>query len=54
MKVYVVLECCNSVTQEWCLQHDWNQFIDPRSGGFIRCSKCGMERDCEDPDGDLG
>lgn len=34
--------------------HDWQEFIDPRSGGFVRCCKCGAERDCEDPDGDLG
>jgi hypothetical protein len=36
------------------LGHDWEEFIDPRSGGFIRCKRCGAERDCEDPDGDLG
>lgn len=34
--------------------HDWQAFIDPQSGGFARCSRCGAERDCEDPDGDLG
>jgi hypothetical protein len=34
--------------------HDWQEFIDANSGGFIRCSRCGAERDCEDPDGDLG
>lgn len=39
---------------EWCYDHDWQPFIDPRSGGFVRCSHCGKEQDCEDPDGDLG
>jgi len=33
--------------------HDWQEFIDPNSGGFVRCRKCGAEQDCEDPDGDL-
>lgn len=37
-----------------CDGHDWHEFIDPNCGGFIRCSKCGKEIDCEDPDGDLG
>ncbi len=39
---------------EWCYDHDWQELIDPQSGGFIRCSKCNLTRDCEDPDGDLG
>ena len=34
--------------------HDYESFIDPNSGGFIRCKDCGHEVDCEDPDGDLG
>lgn len=34
--------------------HDYQPFIDPRSGGFIRCKDCGKEVDCEDPDGDMG
>lgn len=34
--------------------HDFEEFIDPQSGGFIRCLDCGKEVDCEDPDGDLG
>lgn len=34
--------------------HDFKEFIDPNSGGFIRCKDCGKEVDCEDPDGDLG
>ncbi len=37
-----------------CRQHDYQEFIDPHSGGFIRCRKCGKEIDCEDPDEDLG
>lgn len=36
------------------LGHDWEEFIDPNSGGFICCKNCGESRDCEDPDGDLG
>lgn len=39
---------------EWCLDHEWKEYIDPRSGGFKRCMKCGLDIDCEDPDGDLG
>lgn len=31
--------------------HDYQEFIDPKSGGFIRCKDCGHEVDCEDPDG---
>ena len=34
--------------------HDYQEFIDPDSGGFVRCKDCGKEVDCEDPDGDLG
>lgn len=34
--------------------HDYAEFIDPRSGGFMRCKRCGHAVDCEDPDGDLG
>ncbi len=34
--------------------HDYEEFIDPHSGGFIRCKRCGKTIDCEDPDGDLG
>jgi hypothetical protein len=34
--------------------HDWEECIDPKSGGFIRCRVCGYSIDCEDPDGDLG
>lgn len=34
--------------------HNYEEFIDPRSGGFIRCKDCGKQVDCEDPDGDLG
>lgn len=29
--------------------HEWEAFIDPRSGGFVRCRICGISRDCEDP-----
>jgi hypothetical protein len=32
--------------------HDFEELIDPRSGGFMRCRDCGKEVDCEDPDGD--
>ena len=32
----------------------YQEFIDPQSGGFMRCKDCGKEVDCEDPDGDLG
>ncbi len=39
---------------EWCYYHDWEEFIDPHRGGFIRCRLCGKEIDCEDPDGDIG
>jgi hypothetical protein len=35
-----------------CLNHDWEEFIDPNSGGYMRCKKCGAVIDCEDPDGD--
>lgn len=34
--------------------HDWREFIDPQSGGFVECKTCGKQVDCEDPDGDLG
>jgi hypothetical protein len=35
--------------------HDWEELIDPRTGGWMRCRKCGKSVDCEDPDGeDLG
>ena len=27
--------------------HDWQEFIDPQSGGFIRCKDCKTEQDCE-------
>lgn len=33
--------------------HDFQELIDPRSGGFQRCRECGLEQDCEDPDGDV-
>lgn len=33
--------------------HEWEEKIDPKSGGFIKCSDCGFQVDCEDPDGDL-
>ncbi len=39
---------------ESCYYHDWEEFVDPHSGGFVRCGKCGLTEDCEDPDGDLG
>ena len=32
--------------------HNDEEFIDPRSGGFVRCLDCGRDKDCEDPDGD--
>ena len=34
--------------------HEWEEFIDPQSGGWMRCRKCGRAVDCEDPDMDLG
>jgi hypothetical protein len=34
--------------------HEDEEFIDPRSGGFVRCKTCGRDVDIEDPDGDLG
>jgi hypothetical protein len=34
--------------------HNYEEFIDPKSGGFIRCKICGKTVDCEDPDGDMG
>lgn len=33
--------------------HDDEEFIDPNSGGFVRCRDCGRTIDCEDPDWDL-
>lgn len=33
--------------------HDWEELIDPESGGWMRCKTCGRAIDCEDPDGDL-
>jgi len=41
------------VNQVGCV-HDWEELIDPGSGGWMRCKKCGKSIDCEDPDGDLG
>lgn len=35
-------------------EHEWEPFIDPKSGLFRRCKKCGLEEDLEDPDGDIG
>ena len=32
--------------------HDWQEFIDPQSGGYHRCRDCGKVEDLEDPDGD--
>jgi hypothetical protein len=34
--------------------HDFQEFIDPKSGGFMRCKDCELEMDCEDPDGESG
>lgn len=28
--------------------HDDQEFIDPQSGGFVRCRTCGRDLDCED------
>jgi hypothetical protein len=28
--------------------HDDEEFIDPRSGGFVRCKDCGRDMDCEE------
>jgi hypothetical protein len=33
--------------------HDYQEFIDPKSGGFDRCKTCGHEVDREDPDRDI-
>lgn len=33
--------------------HDYQEFIDPQSGGFIQCKDCGKQVDCENPDGDV-
>jgi hypothetical protein len=30
--------------------HDYEELIDPESGGFIRCKDCGKEVDCEGTD----
>lgn len=46
-----------SVGVELCRErgfHDYEEFIDPQSGGFVKCRDCGKTIDCEDPDGDLG
>jgi hypothetical protein len=43
--------------QSVCLErgyHDYKEFIDPKSGGFVECVDCGRQVDCEDPDGDCG
>jgi len=39
-----------------CLRsgHKYEEFIDPESGGYMRCLTCGKVVDCEDPDGDEG
>ena len=31
--------------------HDYEEFIDPRSGGFMRCKTCGRDVDCEESEG---
>lgn len=28
--------------------HDWEEFIDPQSGGFTRCKTCGLDVDREE------
>jgi hypothetical protein len=30
--------------------HDWQEFIDPDSAGFMKCRDCGKEVDCEGVD----
>lgn len=30
-----------------CRHHDFEEFIDPESGGFVRCRNCGHTVDCE-------
>jgi hypothetical protein len=30
--------------------HDWEELIDPQSGGFMRCKRCGHAVDCEGED----
>lgn len=37
-----------------CYAHDFEHFIDPKSGGWVRCKCCGAEYDCEDPECDEG
>lgn len=34
-------------TEEDFCDHEYEPFIDPESGGFIKCKKCGHEIDCE-------
>lgn len=34
--------------------HVYQEFIDPQSGGWMRCKDCSKAVDCEDPDGDMG
>jgi hypothetical protein len=38
----------------YCQYHDYEKFIDPESGGFMRCRKCGKTVDCEDPEHEEG
>ena len=42
------------IARELTHEHYFEEFIDPQSGGFVRCRVCGLEIDREDPDGDLG
>jgi len=42
------VEICNE--RGW---HDYEECIDPKSGGYVRCKDCGHTVDCEDPDGDI-
>jgi hypothetical protein len=39
-----------AVSQHNC-HHEWEELIDPMSGGFVRCRKCGRELDCEEDEG---
>jgi hypothetical protein len=34
--------------------HEFVEVIDPSSGGYMRCKKCDLVVDCEDPDRDTG
>jgi hypothetical protein len=38
----------HSLQAQNCFDHEFEEFIDPKSGAFVRCKKCGYEVDCEE------